>query len=757
MFKNKKEKTTIFDCIYISIIVVLVSAFCMVPLIKNLNFGLDLAGGFEVLYQVDSLDGSEVTDDMVKATYKIINKRIDVLGVSEPEISIEGNNIRVDLAGVTDADTARNTISATASLTFRDTEDNLLMTADVLNSGQAKVTTGKTGKYEIALSIKDNDTFYEKTKEISKLSSSDKKNMIVIWLDYQDGNSYESEKARCGNLAVSNCLSAATVSQGFYGDVVIQGNFTKEEATNLVELINSGSMPTKLTEISSRTVTASFGEDSLHKTFVASIIAFILICLIMIAIYRISGIISSIGILTYTFLTLLIFYLVGGRLTLHGIAALVIGIGMAVDSISISFSRIKEELQSGINLKEAFAKGNKQSFVSILDANLTTLIAAIILFIFGESSVKGFATVLIISIIVTFLIMVYFTRFLLGLYIKTDKFKNKTNLFIGFKKKDKAKLIDKINFVKYRKIIFAAVIFIILLGGLVTYKDGLHLGIDFKGGSNITINAKDLDIDTVKTDISDLGYELESIDQINDNITYITINNVLDNEGTSKVEKYFNEKYEATTSVGAISTEVKKELTKNAIKALLLAALGMIIYTTIRFKFSYGLSAIIALLHDVTMIIVLFSLLRIEINSIFIAAVLSIIGYSINDTIVLFDRVRENKSKLKKDQLKNITDLENLVNNSLRQVFTRCIITSITTLIPVICLILFGSYEIINFNLALLFGLVCGTFSSLFISTQIWMLIEKYNLSKPKKGKWYEDKNNKKKEPTELLVKGINC
>jgi len=759
MFKKKKnkEKVTLFDSIYISVVILIVAIVGLIPLMKNLNFGLDLAGGFEVLYEVSSVDGKEVTSDMINSTYNIINKRIDVLGVSEPEITIEGNNIRVDLAGVSDGDTARKTISTTASLTFRDTKDNLLMTADVLNSGQASVTTNpKTGKYEISLSIKDNDTFYDKTKEISELE--DGKNMIVIWLDYEEGNSYESEQGRCGNLAVSNCLSAATVSQGFYGDVVIQGNFTKEEATELVELINSGSMPTKLTEISSKTVTASFGEDSLQKTFIASVVALAFICLVMIVIYRLSGIIASIGIIGYTFLTLLIFYLVGGRLTLHGIAALVIGIGMAVDSIVISFARIKEELKNGTSLKEAVKKGNKQSFVSILDANVTTLIAAIILFMFGESSVKGFATMLIISIIVTFIVMVYLVRYLINLFVGTDKFKNKEKLFIGYKKTDRKPLLDKVNFVKYRKYIFALVVFILLLGGIFTYKNGLNLGIDFKGGSTITVNAEDVDITEIEKDINELGYELESIDKIDSDIAYVTVNNVLDNEETSKVENYFNEKYEATTSVGAISNEVKKSLTENAFKALIIACIGMILYTSIRFKFSYGVSAIFALVHDVLIVVMLFSFLRLEISSIFIAAILSIIGYSINDTIVLFDRVRENKAKLKNDELKTVSDLEDLVNTSLRQVVSRCIITTLTTLIPVVCLIVLGSYEIINFNLALLFGLIVGTFSSLFIATQIWLEIEKHSLNKPKKKKWYEDdKKNKKKEPTELLVKGINC
>ena len=244
------------------------------------------------------------------------------------------------------------------------------------------------------------------------------------------------------------------------------------------------------------------------------------------------------------------------------------------------------------------------------------------------------------------------------------------------------------------------------------------------------------------------------MEQIEDSRVYATINNVLDNTETSKVENYFNEKYDATTSVGAISNQVKKDITNNALKALIYACIGMVIYITIRFKFSYGVSAIVALIHDSLMVLIAFSLLRFEVNSMFIAAILSIIGYSINNTIVIFDRIRENKTKLYKDRIKKYDELKEVVNVSLRQTLRRCIITTITTLMPVVSLIFLGSYEIINFNIALLIGLVVGTFSSLFISSQIWMMIEKRRIGKDPNKHWYDDN---KKEKEELKVKGINC
>ena len=789
MAKNKDKKIGLGLSSLITIIVLLISILGAYYSIKNLKFGLDLQGGFEVLYEVNSIDGSKVTPEMVESTYKIIDKRINVLGVSEPEISIENNNIRVTMAGVDNIDEARKTISTTAALTFRTIDGELLADSSVLDTVGVDYQT--KGGYVLTFKIKDYDKFYALTKKVSEMED----NRMVIWLDYVEGTEITKvvvktneidpktkkpkttimdgyfdtvttinedgeevvEKADahvCGDLKKSNCLSVASVGQAFSQDVILRGNFTKADAEELKDLINSGSMPTKLKEISSKTVTASFGEGSLDKTFKAGVIGIAAIAVLLILIYRVSGLIASISILAYTFLTLLLFNLVGGRLTLQGIAALVIGIGMAVDSAVILYSRIKEELNKKMSLKTAYEKGSKESFISILDANVTTLIAAIILFKFGESSVKGFATMLIISILVTFIVMVYLNKYLIKLFAQSPKFENHKGLFIGFKERKNRVF----NFVKPRFVVFAIVGLILIVGGFFTYSEGLNLGIDFKGGSTIEINSKNnLKLSDVKEDIKSLEYKLEKIEKIDDDSVYLTISNVLDNEETQKVENYFNEKYEATTSVGAVSNKVKKDITKNAIKALIYACIGMIIYVSIRFRFSYAISAIIALIHDSVMVLIAFSLLRFEVNSMFIAAILSIVGYSINNTIVIFDRIRENKTKNYKDKINKSDDLKDIVNTSLSQTVVRCIITTITTLLPVISLIVVGSHEIFNFNIALLIGLVVGTFSSLFISSQIWMLIEKRSIGRDTTKHWYDDAKKKKKEPEELMVKGVNC
>ena len=485
------KKTKFILGLIISLVTAFACCYFINPLLNKINFGLDLQGGFEVLYEVEPIkEEDKLTQDMLYSTYQAILKRIDVLGVSEPEITIEGDSrIRIKLAGIKNAEEARNTISSTAVLTFRDYNDRLLMTSDVLG-GRAKVTQDEYGHPAVSLKVKDTDTFYEATKKVKNMTN----NIMVIWLDFEEGkDSYTKEIGKCGTMA-SHCLSGARVEQAFASDVIIQGNFTKEEATSLVELINSGALPTKLSEISSRTVEASFGADSLNKTLTAGIIGITCVIILMISIYRFSGLIASIGLILYTFASFGIFYLINGVLTLPGIAAMLLGIGMAVDANVISFERIKENLLIGKSLDKSFEEGNKSSFTSIIDANVTTIIAAIIMFILGESSVKGFATMLIINIIVTVIVMVYLVKYILKFFVKTNVFNKHLKLFIGLNKKkiQKAKEIripyPKLNFVKHKNkfIILTVILFLIGIGSFIF--TGANYGVDFTGGTSIVVN-----------------------------------------------------------------------------------------------------------------------------------------------------------------------------------------------------------------------------------------------------------------------------
>ena len=754
--KTSKKKKFIIALI-ITVIGLIVMGFLFKPLLSSLNFGLDLQGGFEVLYQVEGVNGQKVTQEMTTNTYKTISRRIDVLGVTEPNITVEGTDkIRVQLAGIKDPDSARSVISQVANLSFRDTNDNLLMDSSVLKSGGAKVSQDNYGNPAVSLSVADKDKFYKVTKKVSEMED----NQIVIWLDFDpETDSFAAEQYACGTDE-SRCLSHATVSQGFSSDVIIQGSFTDEEVSSLVELINSGSLPTKLTEISSKTVGASFGENTLDKTFIAGVIGILAIIAFMIIVYRFAGFISSVSILVYTFVTVLVFWLVGGTLTLPGIAALVIGIGMAIDACILNFARIKDELYEGRSVKVAHQIGNKNSFWTIFDANITTLITAIILFIFGESSIKGFATMLIISIFVTMIIMVFFNRKLLSIFVKTGLFERHPKAFVGVKPKDipnRAKGekrtrhdFEKIDFVKHRHLFMTLSSLVIIAGALVIAISGLKLGIDFKGGTSIDLVTDNKITETdIKSDVKKLKYDLQEINILDDGVMF-KISDTLDKDDISTAQAYFKDKYEAKAEIGVVSDVVKKELIKNAIISLILASIGITLYMSLRFRFDYGVSTIIALLHDVFIVIALFSLFRLEVSSIFIAAILSIIGYSINDKIVTFDRIRENLKKNK--DVKTEKELALIVNKSLRGVLGRSINTTLTVIFPVMALIFLGSRDILNFNLALLFGLVIGVYSSLLIASQIWFDIRKRHLGKESKHLFDDELD----EIEELQIKGIN-
>jgi len=736
----------------ILLIISIGSIWLIKPVIDKTNFGLDLQGGFEVLYEITPLNSNdELTDDMLYNTYKAVLKRIDILGVSEPEITIEGDNrIRVKLAGVTDAETARRTIASTATLSFRDYSDRLLMTSDVLG-GKAEVIN-QEGKYVISLKIKDVDTFYEVTKKVKNMTN----NQMIIWLDFDEElDSYRKELRKkeldptkgCGSDE-SHCLSDPFVDKAFASDVVIQGSFTKDEAEALVELINSGAMPTKLTELSSRVVEASFGERALNKTLLAGAIGIILVMLIMICLYRFCGLIAAGGLLLYTFLTFLIFYLIEGVLTLPGIAAILLGIGMAVDANIIIFERIKENLLIGKNLDEAYEIGNKTSLASIIDANITTIIAAIIMFIFGESSVKGFATMLIISIITTVIVMVYLVRFIIKLNVGSHVFNKHLGLFIGINKKKikKSNTLDlpfkKLDVVKNKKMNLGLTVVLVVVGLIIFGVTGASYGIDFTGGTSVTVNDK-------LEDAQKLLLEKEyTIKKIEGKTLYIS--EYLQQEEIDILNSALNDDLGIQGDIYVVSKIVKQELVKNAFKSLLLACIGIIIYVAIRFRFNYAVSAIIALVHDVLMTFLFFAVFKIEINSLFIAGILTIIGYSINDTIVTFDVIRDNYKRIYKDNITDIKQLDELVNISLRRTLFRNILTTITSIVPVIILICFGAKEIFNFNVSLLVGFVFGAYSSIGISNIIWLWLEKRRILKPKK---IVDDD----EVQELKVKGINC
>ena len=354
------------------------------PILKDVNLGLDLQGGFEVLYQVEPLKGDEdkkITEKVVSDTADALSSRVDVLGVSEPNIQVESNNrIRVQLAGVEDQQTARDLLSTQANLTFRDYEDNLVLDGNDLKEGKARENFDENGHPVVTLEMKDANKFGEVTAEIA---SKYPNNMMVIWLDFEEGVDSFAEEVKKEN---PKFISAPSVKQAIHSsNVEISGSFTVEEAKNLAGILNAGALPVHLEEIYSTSVGAQFGEQALEKTVLAGIVGVSLIFIYMAIYYRVPGLVAVVTLSVYIYIILLVFTLINGVLTLPGIAALMLGVGMAVDANILTYERIREELRVGKSVKSAFQTGAKNSFTAILDANITTLLAAGVLFFFGTS------------------------------------------------------------------------------------------------------------------------------------------------------------------------------------------------------------------------------------------------------------------------------------------------------------------------------------------------------------------------------------
>lgn len=732
--------------------------------VKNVNLGLDLQGGFEVLFQVDPLHkGEKIDKKALQATSQTLESRVNVLGVSEPKIQIEDpNRIRVQLAGIKDQAQARKMLSTQANLTIRDAEDHVLMSGSDIKQGSAKQEfKQETNQPTVTFKVKSKDKFKKVTEKISKKRD----NVMVVWMDFKKGDSYKKEAKKQQEGKEPKYVSAANVDQPINSDSVeISGGFNGKkgvkEAKQISELLNAGSLPVDLKEIYSNSVGAQFGQDALNKTIFASFIGVAIIYLFMLGFYRLPGLVAIIALTTYIYLTLVAFNFISGVLTLPGLAALVLGVGMAVDANIIMYERIKDELRIGRTLKQAYSKANKSSFLTIFDSNLTTVIAAAVLFFFGESSVKGFATMLLLGILMIFVTAVFLSRGLLNLLVSSNFFKKQYWLF-GVKKKDRHDMNDgkdvhdlktsfeKWNFVKLAKPLIALSILIVVVGlvNLAVFK--LNLGIDFSSGTRADINAKQpLTQAKVEKAVKDVGLEPDQI-QINGSSNKGAtvqfkkdLSRAEDNKLSDKIKSEFGD----TPQINTVSPLIGQELAKNAITALILASLGIIIYVSLRFEWRMGLSAVLALLHDVFIIVAVFSLFRIEVDLTFIAAVLTIVGYSINDTIVTFDRVRENLHKLK--VITSPEQIDDMVNRSIRQTMTRSINTVLTVVVVVVAILIFGAPTIFNFSLALLIGLISGVFSSVFIAVPLWGIMKKRQLKKSPNHKlkvYKEKKSNDEK------------
>ena len=768
MDKNTKIRKGPLGLIGLLIVVIGIVAATTFSTIKdNLNLGLDLRGGFEILYEVEPLNEDASMD--MNAVINSISKRINVLGVSEPSITVEGDNrVRVQLAGVADQESAREMIGTTANLTFRDVDDNELADSSILSEGGASLAYDENGKPVVSLKIKDSEKFGEITKEISEKTSGE--NIMIIWLDYTDGESYRAEAAKANQGEEPAYISAATVSTQITGDCQISGNFTEEEARTLANLINSGSLPVKMTEISSNVVSAEFGSDALEKTAMAGVIGVALIALFLIIRYRLPGMLAAIMLVAYLWAVFGLYSLMGAVFTLSGIGALVLGVGMTVDVNIIYFERIRQELYKGHSVPNAIREGQAVSFSAVFDSQFTTLITALIMYIWGTGSVKGFATMLIVTVAMTMIINVGLSRFLMN-RLSASHICDSHPEWFGVKKSQMPDLSKgenqfytgtrKLNYTGIsRKVITVAAAIILAAAAMGIFQTAsgngpVNLGIDFSSGTKLTVVSENtLTTEDVEAKMETLGYDGFSYQSAGDNTVYAITKDSIDTEDLTQLKADLKDAYGVEPGDNVVTPVVGRDLVRNAVILTLVAWIAMLAYITVRYEFDYAIGCLSALIHDVVIVLSFFAIFRMEVNTDLVSVLLTIIGYSINNSIIVFDRIRENMEGRNVSTMRE-EDYDQVVNTSVDQTFNMMINGSLTTLLPVIFLLVIGSRSIFTFNIAMFVGLIAGTFSSMFVAPTVWrMLRKRRSTTKPKQKKV---RSEKKEVLDEYTFKGINA
>lgn len=684
----------------------------------------------------------------MEQTKEVINERVNQMGLKEPTVTVEGmNRIRVELPGAEDSQEAIDTIGQTAQLEFRLANKSLIMTGDnVKDAGIDK--DSKNGRYKVTLQF---------TSEGAKKFEQATRDAISGMVKSAYGNEKDSDKAEVKDNAIVILLdnkikSAPTVEKIISGDsceITSAGGFSQKEASKLSALIRGGALPVDLKVISSSTQSATIGMDALEKSVTAGLIGLLIVLIIMVAGYRMMGVAADIALLFYVVILVAIMAMMGSVLTLPGIAGIILSVGMAVDANVVIFSRIREEIIAGKAIPAATRIGSKRAMTTVIDSQVTTLIAAVVLYQMGTSSVKGFAWTLMIGIIVSIFTAVVVTNFYLGLLSTNSKFAKPGNFGIRADGTTTFNLKKQFHFLKYRKKTYIIPVIIILIGvGFFAFR-GLNFGIDFTGGSMIQIDmGKVVDAEKVSDAVEHSGVDMSKGSVVlsgdKNNQVIIRTTDALDinktNELVNTVGKELNAKNIKFLANDLFGGSVGKELRNNAIKAILIAAMCMLVYIRMRFsEWRFGLTAIIALCHDILILITFYLVFNVTVNNPFIAAVLTVVGYSINDTIVIFDRIRENAKYMRK------MDRIDMIDVSINQTLGRSVMTSVTTLVVMIPLLIMGGNTIREFTLPLMVGVLVGCLSSIFIASPVYYDLTMFFEKKKKKNKSGGKKSKKKK------------
>lgn len=670
---------------------------------NDIKLGLDLAGGVSITYQAKEENPS--AEDMSDTIYKL-QQRVQNYS-TEAEVYQEGSNrINVDIPGVSDANAILEELGKPGSLIFVDEAGQTILNGNQVATAKP-VITDENGikKYMVDLTFTDDG----KTVFADATTKNVGKRIAIIY----DGKIY------------SNPVVNEPITQG---QCQISGMVSYEEAETLASTIRIGSLSLELEELRSNVVGAKLGQEAIATSLKAGAIGFGIVAVFMLVVYLVPGLAAVIALSIYVGVILILLSAFSVTLTLPGVAGIILSIGMAVDANVIIFTRIKEEIGLGKTVQSAIKSGFNKALSAIIDGNVTTLIAAGVLFWRGSGTVKGFASTLAIGIVLSMITALFITKFVLNTLFNLGFQDPK---FYGTKTDKKT-----IDFLGKRKIWFAVslVVIVIGLGGLVINKtqtgDILNYSMEFKGGTstNVTFN-EDMTLDEISSKVvpvvenvtGDAQVQTQKVAGTNEVIIKTRTLTVEERQALDQamVDNFGVEAEKITAE--SISGAISKEMKEDAIIAVIIATICMLLYIWLRFKdIKFAGSAVLALLHDVLVVLAFYALLKWSVGSTFIACMLTIVGYSINATIVIFDRIRENlkvHSKL---------ELAEIVNMSITQTFTRSINTSLTTFVMVFVLFLLGVSSIREFALPLMVGIVCGTYSSVCITGSLWYVMTVY-------------------------------
>ena len=671
---------------------------------RNIRTGLDLSGGVSITYQAkDDFPSQEDMDDTI---YKL-QQRVDTYSTESSVYQQGTNRINIEIPGVTDANTILEDLGKPGSLQFLDPDYNVVLEGtDIADAQGVTYTDSTTGMREYVVSL----TFTEEGKQkFADVTSAHVGEPIYIQYD-------------------GNIISAPTVKEAITGgSAQIDGMADIDEARSLASYIRIGSLSLELEEIYSNVVGASLGQEALSSSLLAGLIGILLVIVFMICVYRVSGLAAGWALIMFVFLDLIAINAFDVTLTLPGIAGVILTIGMAVDANVIIYARMREEYAAGRSVSGSIKEGFRKALSAILDGNITTLIAAVVLYFLGTGTIRGFAITLGIGIVLSMFSALVLSRLISYAFYGVG--------IRSIKAYGTLKVRKPIDFIKRKAVFFLIAIILVVsvpVGLLVfsgTEGKAMNFSLDFVGGTATTVDFnQEMSLEELDNDVKPIVMEVTGdanvqFQQIAGTDQVVIKTRELNLDERNALDSALAEKYESVdaTLIEAenISSTISGEMRSAAIRAAIIAIICMLIYIWIRFRdIRFASSSVIALVHDLFIVLAFYIWFRLSVGSSFIAVMLTILGYSINATIVIFDRIRENLSVMNGQSLKLI------VNTSITQTLTRSIYSTLTTFITIFVLFLLGVPSIKEFSLPIIIGLIAGTYSSIFITGPLWYIFK---------------------------------